>query len=160
MLRYLIPGSAVALLIFVSIPAAVPAVRVPIAGFLLATQNGFQGPVLTLPAPENEYAEDFTEALWLARSLQTGQPVTGGASGWVPPEIVAFRQKLLDCEEGRFDAQVLLKELKAQGIVAAEIALRPQDNNRIEFWRQELSTFGASLNNPWPQTGYEMYLLP
>jgi hypothetical protein len=100
------------------------------------------GPVLTLPAPAREYDEDRTEALWLIRSLTTGQPVTGGASGWVPPEVRTLRTRLLDCEEGRADASTILTEMRAKGIFWAEIALLKA---------------GAVREDPWPQAGYEMY---
>jgi hypothetical protein len=118
------------------------------------------GPVVTLPAPPTEYDEDVTEALWIARTLETGQPVTGGATGWVPPEIVAFRVQLEDCENGRLDPSTLLEDWKDLGIVSAEIALRPGDERRTDFWRETLLAAGAVRSEPWPRPGYEMYLLP
>jgi hypothetical protein len=116
--------------------------------------------VVTLPAPPTEYDEDVTEALWIARSLETGQPVTGGATGWVPPEIVEFRVKLADCENGRLAFAELLTAWKDMGVVSAEIALRPGDESRTDFWRETLLAAGAVRSEPWPRLGYEMYLLP
>ena len=66
----LLPAAAVLLLTFVSLPAAVPSLPVPLDGHLRTGTVAATGPILTLPAPENEYAEDVTEALWLARALR------------------------------------------------------------------------------------------
>ena len=156
----LAPAAAVLLLTFVSLPAAVPSLPVPLDGHLCPEAAAATGPVLTLPAPENEYAEDVTEALWLARALETGRPVTGGASGWVPPEIVAFRTRLQDCEQGRSTAAELFADLQEQGVELVELALRPGDDVRIEFWREALRDADARRIAPWPQDGYETYRLP
>ena len=137
-----------------------PALKVPLAGQTIWPAFPQTGPVVTLPAPETEYVEDVTEALWIARALETGQPVTGGATGWVPPEIVEFRVHLKACEEGELDPALLLASWKDQGIVSAEIALRPGDELRTDFWRHTLVSAGAVLSEPWPHPGYEMYLLP
>ncbi len=152
--------AGVALLILVSLPGAVPSMKVPLTGH--PTNPAFlqSGPVVTLPAPATEYVEDVTEALWIARVLETGQPVTGGATGWVPPEIVEFRVRLKACEEGELDPGLLFAAWKDQGIVSAEIALRPGDEQRTDFWRETLLSAGAVLSEPWPRPGYEMYLLP
>lgn len=155
----LVPA-VVALLVLVSLPAAVPSLDVPLDGRLrwpLVPQNG---PVVTLPAPQTEWDEDVTEALWIARALETGRPVTGGATGWVPPEIVEFRVRLKNCEEGALDPSVMMAQWKKLGAVSAEIALRPGDERRTEFWRQTLLAAGAVRSEPWPRDGYEMYLLP
>jgi len=151
--------AVVALLILVSLPAGVPALKVPLTGHLTRPAFLQSGPVVTLPAPATEYVEDVTEALWIARALETGQPVTGGATGWVPPEIVEFRVHLKACEEGELDPVLLLASWKDQGIVSAEIALRPGDELRTDFWRETLLSAGAVLSEPWPRPGYEMYLL-
>jgi len=162
-LRWVAPLLPVVLLFIVSMPAAVPAVKVPLKGLLespakIPGNTAFQpGPVLTLPAPALEFDEDRTEALWLTRSLTTGQPVTGGASGWVPPEVRTLRSRMLDCEEGRDKASVIFAEMRAKGIVRAEIALRPNDEKRITFWRDALLSAGAVRQDLWPQVGYEMY---
>jgi hypothetical protein len=152
--------AVVGLLILVSLPAEVPALKVPLAGHTVWPSFPQTGPVVTLPAPATEYVEDVTEALWIARVLETGQPVTGGATGWVPPEIVEFRVRLKACEEGELDPVLLLADWKDQGIVSAEIALRPGDELRTDFWRETLMSAGAVLSEPWPHPGYEMYLLP
>ncbi len=160
--RWVAPLLPLVLLFLVSLPAAVPAVKVPLHGFFRepANPNALQSPVLTLPAPAVEFDEDCTEALWLTRSLTTGQAVTGGASGWVPPEVRQLRARLKDCEEGRSAAATLLAEMKAEGFFRAEIALRFHDDKRIQFWRNALLTAGATRDDPWPESGYEMYLLP
>jgi len=152
--------AVVALLILVSLPAAVPALKVPLAGHPVWPAFSQAGPVVTLPAPPTEYVEDVTEALWIARALETGQPVTGGATGWVPPEIVDFRVQLEDCENGKLDPVRLFVAWKDMGIVSAEIALRPGDERRTDFWRETLLAAGAVRSEPWPHSGYEMYLLP
>jgi hypothetical protein len=155
----LIPA-VVILLVLVSLPAAVPSMEVPFDGYPKWPAFPQNGPVVTLPAPPTEYDEDVTEALWIARTLETGQPVTAGVTGWVPPEIVVFRAKLQQCEEGRLDPAVLMASWKEMGIVSAEIALRPGDDRRTDFWRETLLVAGAVRSEPWPQPGYEMYLLP
>jgi hypothetical protein len=152
--------AVVSLLVLVSLPAAVPGVKVPLTGRPVWPAFPQPGPVVTLPAPETEYVEDATEALWIARALSTGQPVSGGATGWVPPEIIDLRLRLKSCEEGRLDPESLLAEWKKQGFVSAEIALRPGDELRTDFWRATLLAAGAIRSEPWPHPGYEMYLLP
>lgn len=144
------------ILFLLSIPAAVPAILVPLDG-RPGSVAASGGAVLTLPAPATEYDEDCTEALWLARSLTTGLPVTGGASGWVPPEIRTLRTRMLDCEEARKSAGDFLQEMKTSGIDRAEIALRPGDEKRVTFWRDALIQAGATRDDSWPQVGYEMY---
>ncbi len=153
-------AALMALLVLVSLPAGVPALKVPLDGRPLWPAFPQPGPVVTLPAPPTEYDEDITEALWIARTLETGQPVTGGATGWVPPEIVKFRVDLKACEEGEMDPARLLESWREMGLVSAEIALRPGDARRIDFWRQTLLAAGALRSEPWPHPGYEMYLLP
>jgi hypothetical protein len=155
----LVPA-VVILLVLVSLPAAVPSLEVPFDGHLRWPAIPQDGPVVTLPAPPTEYDEDVTEALWIARTLETGQPVTGGATGWVPPEIVEFRVELRHCEEGRLAPAELMAAWKKMGIVSAEIALRPGDESRTDFWRRTLLAAGAVRSEPWPREGYEMYLLP
>jgi len=152
--------AVVALLILVSLPAAVPAMKVPTTGRPVWPAFPQTGPVVTLPAPPTEYDEDVTEALWIVRVLETGQPVTGGATGWVPPEIVDFRVRLADCENGRLAFADLMSTWKDMGIVSAEIALRPGDERRTNFWRETLLGAGAVRSEPWPRLGYEMFLLP
>ncbi len=114
------------------------------------------GAIATLPAPVNEYAEDVTEALWLARALTTGRPVTGGASGWVPPTTRSLRTELAECEDGRADPGAILTRWRAEGIALIELALRP-DDPRVHFWRTALVRAGARRVTFWPQPGYETW---
>ena len=152
--------AAISLLILVSLPAAVPVLKVPLEGRLLSPAFPQSGPVVTLPAPETEYVEDVVEALWITRLLETGQPVTAGVTGWVPPEIVDFRLQLKACEDGELDPALIFAAWKDLGIVSAEIAFRPGDDRRTDFWREILLAAGAVRSEPWPHPGYEMYLLP
>lgn len=154
--RWVAPLLPLFLLFLLSIPVAVPSQLVPMDGRPGPVAK-LPGPVLTLPAPADEYTEDQTEALWLLRTLTSGLPVTGGASGWVPPEVRFLRVRLLSCEEGRESAGQLLVEMKAQGIHRVEIAVRPGDEKRVTFWRDALIQVGAVREDPWPQAGYEMY---
>lgn len=158
--RRLAPTLALVLLTLVSIPAAVPGLKVALDGHPLSSTAAWSGPILSLPAPINEYAEDQTEALWLLRALETGQQVTGGATGWVPPEIVELRQRMYACEQGQADVRAFFKEMQQAGVVAAEIVGRPGDDLRAEFWRKALADYGACANTPWPRQTYEMYRLP
>ena len=151
---------AVLLLALISLPAAIPAQKVPLAGRPLARVSLPAGAVLTLPAPIDEYAEDRTEALWIARAVELGRPVTGGATGWVPPEIIEFRLRLHRCEQGIEDVQGFLLEMRAAGIVGAEIALRSADRPRILFWGDALQEFGAARVDNGGLAGYQMYRFP
>ena len=154
--RWAAPMLPLVLLFLISIPAAIPAQSVPMDG-RSNSSTAATGSVLTLPAPAMEYDEDRMEALWLVRSLTTGLPVTGGASGWVPPEIRYLRIRMLNCEANRENTKKFLKEMQAAGISRAELALRPGDEKRVTFWRDALIQAGATRDEPWPQAGYEMY---
>lgn len=150
---------ALALLFLLGLPGAVPSQTIPFD----RTPPGpaaAAGPVLTLPAPRNEYREDRTEASWLMRAMEIKRPVTGGATGWVPPEVVALRARMFDCERGAQDAQLLLREMRSAGVILAEIALREDDDERIAFWRAALRKHGARPVETVPRTGYETYRLP
>ncbi len=155
--RWAAPMLPVILMIFVSLPAAIPSVEIGWDGHPAFIANT-GGAVLTLPAPAHEYDEDRTEARWLIRSLVTGLPVTGGTSGWVPPEIKFFRIRLLECEAGREDPENLFHEMRSQGMARVEIAIRQGDDRRIEFWRAALTRNGAVRDDLWPVQGYEMYV--
>jgi hypothetical protein len=157
--RWAAPLLPVVVLFLVSLPAAIPSLPVPLEGRPGPRVDG-AGPVLTLPAPATEDDEDRTEALWLTRSLTTGQAVTGGAIGWVPPEIRLLRSRMADCEEGREEVDDFLVETRNAGIGWMEIALRPGDEKRVTFWRDALLNAGAVRDDPWPQVGYEMYRFP
>lgn len=154
--RWAAPLLPLVLLFLLSLPAAVPSVPVPMDGHPGPVVT-MAGAVLTLPAPATEYDEDATEALWLLRSLKTGLPVSGGVSGWVPPEVRFMRIRLLNCENGRESAADFLSQLRASGFSRAEIAIRHNDKKRVTFWRDALVEFGAVRDDTWPQAGYEMY---
>ncbi len=51
-------------------------------------------------------------------------------------------------------------EMKERGVVSAELNLRPEDDVRLNFWRQALLEQGAVRSEPWPHSGFEMYRLP
>lgn len=157
--RAWVAPAAMVVMTLLAIPAGVPSLKMD---FLRPAAAGAAspGPVLSLPAPENEYAEDLVEASWLLRALELGQPVTGGATGWVPPDIVAFRTRLKECEEGRIDSAEVFRQLRDRGIVVAEIVERPGDDLRVAFWRNELERFGARPLEVAPRSGYRMYALP
>lgn len=142
--RRVLAPLAVGLLVLFAGPMGMPAARAlhdgrP-AGDLIDTRPG---PVLALPATFNEFGEDQTEARWLLRAIELERPVTGGATGWVPPEIVAFRERLFRCETGAEDAQAFLTEMRARGYVLAEVVLREGDEMRTAFWRDALLASGA-----------------
>lgn len=160
LVRPWIPLALVALLALVSLPVQVPGLALGMAGRPLAQAGGPVGGVLTLPAPANEYAEDVAEARWLLRALATGRPVTGGATGWVPPEVIALRNRLLDCEEGRLDPAVIFAEMKGRGVALVELTLRPGDERRLDFWRRALAGQGAVRLDLWPHPLYETYRMP
>lgn len=160
LVRPWIPLALVVALAAVSLPVQVPGLALAVDGRPQTPILEQSGPVLTLPAPADEYAEDVAEARWLLRALTTGQPVTGGATGWVPPEIITLRSRLLDCEEGRLDPAVIFAEMKGRGVVSVELTLRPGDDARLDFWRQALTRWGAVRSEPWPHQLYEMYRLP
>jgi hypothetical protein len=150
--------AAVAMLILVSLPMGVPSLSVGPTGRPYPEAALPSGPVATVPAPENEYVEDITEALWLTRALAIGRPVTGGASGWVPPEIIALRTRLKTCEEGGEEATVLFDDWRSGGVGVVEIALRRGDP-RVAFWQAALEEYGARRIDPWPREGYETWCL-
>ena len=100
------------------------------------------GAILTLPAPPTEAAENTTETRWLHRALATGRPVTGGVSGWVPPVTRRTRARLAACETGDADPQVVLAELRAQGVVGVELSVGASDPERVAFWDRTLTRAG------------------
>lgn len=155
-----VPLGLVFVLALVSIPVQVPGLTVLLDGRPATPLFNQSGAVLTLPAPENEYAEDISEARWLLRSLMTGQPVTGGATGWVPPEVISLRTRLKACEEGDLDPIQVFQDMEANGVVSVELTHRPGDDGRLVFWQQALKEFGAERSEPWPNSLYMMYRLP
>lgn len=150
----------VVLLLLVSVPMGIPAARAvhdgrPAGDTIVAPP----GPVLALPATFNEFGEDQTEARWLLRALELDRPVTGGATGWVPPEIVAFRERLFRCETGAEDVGAFLSEMRARGYALAEVVLREGDEARTTFWRQALLASGATRVENGGAPGLETYRL-
>ena len=153
-------ATVLGLLVLVSLPAGVPTVPIPLDGRLNPGTSDLTGPVLTLPAPNGRQFEDQAEALWLTRALETGQPVTSGVSGWVPPETRSLRETLHACEMGQADPVAVLARMKVLGCTRAEIVLRPGDQERTRFWYQALSSIGAERDEPWARPGYLMFRLP
>jgi len=157
---WLIPLLPVVLMTVMAFPAGVPARSMPLDGRLMAGLLPVEGPVLSLPAPENEWAEDPAEARWLVRALMIGRPVSGGATGWVPPSVVDLRTRLKQCETGAQAVGEVLGDLQRQGFTMAEIVQRPGDDERVAFWRTALRDFGARPDEIWPHPDYETWLLP
>ena len=143
--RWLVAGTLVALWLE-SVPMGLIAVPVEVDGrrgshpLPAATSSGA---VLTLPAPPTEAEENATEARWLHRALATGHPVTGGVSGWVPPMTRRTRARLAACETGDADPQVVLAELRAQGVVGVELSVGASDPERVAFWDETLTRAGC-----------------
>lgn len=157
--RWLAP-LAIVLLVLSSGPAGLPSAPAVHAGYPDgASIAAPQGPVLALPATFNEFGEDQTEARWLLRAIELERPVTGGATGWVPPEIREFRVHLFRCETGEEDAGAFLEEMRARGYALAELALREGDEERTAFWRAALLASGAvRVDNAYPGV-LETYVL-
>jgi hypothetical protein len=127
-----------ALLLLESAPVAVPALELP----RWPREAPCCGaPLLSLPAPADEAAEDLTEALWLHRALASGRPVTGGVSGWVPPWTRDLRRALARLEASGGPADSLLAELARLDVREAEIAPSAQPA-RMAFWRRLLRDRG------------------
>ncbi|MFH1844520.1 MAG: hypothetical protein ABIF77_15075 [bacterium] len=168
-IRRVLPACLLATAVLVeSLPAGMTAVRLPdVDPARDPLVDSPSGPVLTLPAPPDEFAEDLREVSWLFRVLHHGHPVTGGVSGWVPHATRDLRQVLAACEAGETEPVRLLADLRADGIELVELALVPaavsgdlvypetlgspdtlagsQDINqdsRLEFWRQVLTQAG------------------
>jgi len=135
--------AALCLLVFESAPRGLEAMPLGFDGTPRANTTLPAGPLLTLPAPRDEYAEDRVEAQWLLWSLETGRPVTGGVSGWEAPPTRALRASLFACESGARDPGPLLEKMRAEGVVGAVIVHRPGDDARTGYWRARLLESGA-----------------
>ncbi len=144
--------------IALSLPAALPALEVPFGGRLDPVTA--DGPVLSLPSVINPLTSDVPEAFWLARAIETGHPVSGGATGWNPPSALRLHQNLQDCENGERNGAELLRTKRKDGFVYAEIVTRPGDDVRMNYWREMLTEIGAAPVSPWPRDGYETWRLP
>ena len=116
------------------------------------------GAILTLPAPPTEAQEGPTEARWVLRALATGRPVTGGVSGWVPPETRRLRSLLAACEAGERSPRAVLDSLAAAGIAGAEVCTTGGEPQRAAFWRGVLDSLGGPGTATAP--GYVFYALP
>lgn len=155
--RILAAAVVLCLLVVESIPFGLPAADLGFDGTRRPIASVPPGPLLTLPAPRTEYEEDATEARWLLWALEADRRVTGGVSGWVPPEARALRQDLFGCEQGTMDAFAFLADMKSTGIVGAVIAIRPEDGKRIAFWKSLLIESGATLVEDQARNNYEIY---
>jgi hypothetical protein len=153
------PPLLIVVLTLLSLPVQVPAVDLEVDGRLLPVGPTGRAAVLTLPAPANEFAEDQTEARWLLRAMSTGRATTGGTSGWEPPEVAELRRRLAACEKGQSDASALLTEMRLAGYGWVELALRPGDGARLDFWRSALNENGARRLDDQPHVLYETYRL-
>ncbi len=156
--RRRLAGPLVVLMTLMSLPMGVPALPVPLPGRPLPPDQRAAGPVLTLPAPVNEYAENRTEALWLTRAQELGQPVTGGATGWVPPEAAALRSEIARCAGNDSLAVRFLRRMRDRGVAEAEVAIAAGDTTTL-FWRRILRTAGAGRISGGDIPGYERYRL-
>jgi hypothetical protein len=151
------PPLLIVVLTLLSLPVQVPAVDLELDGRLIPVGPAGRAAVLTLPAPAREYDEDQTEARWLLRAMATGRATTGGVSGWEPPEVADLRRRLEACEKGQSDASALLEEMHRAGFTWVELALRPGDGARLEFWRSALKKNGARRLDDQPHELYETY---
>ena len=93
---FIIPSAMVCL----SIPVALPIAEIPSEINIPSSSIDQPKLLLTLPAPDHEFNEDQTEALWLLRAIRTNSQVTGGATGWVPESVAKLRVDLAQCEAG------------------------------------------------------------
>jgi hypothetical protein len=50
--------------------------------------------------------------------------------------------------------------MKKRGVLSVELTLRPDDEARLDFWREALAGFGAVRQDVWPHALYETYRLP
>lgn len=156
-------SAALALIValaFTSLPAALSAVAVPFRISTSASTPGPGLPVLSLPSVPDPLTADPVEALWLARALETGRPVTGGATGWEPPTAEALRARLTACENGAANGGDLLRELRREGYELVEVAARPGDDARMAYWNRVLRQMGAVVDPGWPRRGYVTWRLP
>ncbi|MFO7652616.1 MAG: hypothetical protein R6X25_02230 [Candidatus Krumholzibacteriia bacterium] len=106
------------------------------------------GAVLTLPAPATEQQEDRTEARWLLRALSHGHPVTGGVSGWVPPEARELRIRLNQVLRGEADLDTLMEDMRDAGVLYVEVAADPESPDAAAAsrrWQDLLAVRGG----PW-----------
>ena len=143
--RYGVKAFGVAvLLVLISLPVTLPIIEIPAEVNLSSNTFASNQKLLTLPTPLNEYLEDRIEVLWLLRAVSTGNQVTGGATGWVSGNIIKLRLELSDCEAGLIAPEEIFDRFIELGITGAEIAERADDSIRVEFWREALSSYGAT----------------
>ena len=153
-----VPVIILAMTTALSLPVALPALSVPFDGQARAESGN--GPVLCLPSVPDPLTNDVPEAFWLARAIEIGQPVSGGATGWRPQATVELHQHLQECESGDRNGVELLTSMRNDGFMYAEIVDRMGDEIRMDYWRSQLRKIGATPMNVWPRKGYETWLLP
>ncbi len=128
---------ACVLILAESWPVGVAAVAVPEPP--TRDLSAADGPVLCLPAPELQNGEDLAEAAWLIRAMGHGRPVSGGATGWVPPFTQALRLKLAACERGESEAPDVLDAWRDQQRGRWVEVYRGHRDGRAEFWERALT---------------------
>ncbi|MEZ4387309.1 MAG: hypothetical protein R3D98_06965 [Candidatus Krumholzibacteriia bacterium] len=155
--RLVVWGVAAGLIWIESVPMGMRAIPLPVDGRTdtAAVESAAPGAVLVVPAPATEADETADGAFWLHRALATGQPVTDGLSGWVPPTARRLRARLQDCEAGRLAVPALLDSLRAAGIVGAEVSEHGADPRRATFWEGALESAGFRGATRAP--GYRYY---
>ena len=149
-----------AALLIESVPYNLPAMELGFTGERRPITSIPAGPLLSLPAPRSEVEEDHMEVSWLLWSLETERRVTGGATGWVPPDVARFRKELYRREQGQGNPVKFIDGVRAKGVVGAVIALRPGDDERISFWREQLARSGAVRSDEDVGDSYELYYWP
>ncbi len=145
------------LLILFSLPVTLPIIEIPSEVNLPSNSYTSNQKLLTLPAPLNEYVEDRTEVLWLLRAISTENQVTGGATGWVPDSVIKLRLELSECEAGLIAPGEIFGRFIELGITGAEIAER-DDDSRVSFWRNALSSYGATEMPAIEGSGYSRWI--
>jgi len=146
---------ALVLLLLESLPAGVPTLALDDQSLARPVPSRTEA-VLTLPAPLNEYAEDHREARWLWRALNTGRPVTGGVTGWVPPGSRDLRRELAACEQGTGNVDDLFAHLAGTGITRVEM-FADDDDPRLAYWR---TTLRQAVGESRTEDGVEIFDMP
>jgi hypothetical protein len=140
--RGLLSAGLLLLLWIESLPARLPVVDLAAPATGAGAWSGLPtGAVLTLPAPPDEAGEDRLEALWWHRMLMHGHPVTGGVSGWVPPQTRGLRRQLVACQQGLSKPGDLLAQLAAEGVRYVELAATA-DSVTVGYWQNVLAGLG------------------
>jgi hypothetical protein len=151
---FIIPSAMVCL----SIPVALPIAEIPSEINIPSSSIDQPKLLLTLPAPDHEFNEDQTEALWLLRAIRTNSQVTGGATGWVPESVAKLRVDLAQCEAGLKNPSSVFDKFTNLGVMGAEIVSREEDSSRVEFWRDALFNYGAIEMDNTSDSNYARWL--